>query len=65
MVFLVSFLNNVLGYCAERGCTEWPDVGRWWSDAGVADDMSIARDEIFGPVMCTFKFKTLEEVGKS
>jgi hypothetical protein len=27
--------------------------------------MSIARDEIFGPVMCTFKFKTLEEVGKS
>lgn len=30
--------------------------------AGVQDDMSIAREEIFGPVMCTFKFKRLEEV---
>lgn len=24
--------------------------------------MSIAKEEIFGPVMCAFKFKTLEEV---
>ncbi|KAI5074083.1 hypothetical protein GOP47_0010044 [Adiantum capillus-veneris] len=30
--------------------------------ADVKDDMSIARDEIFGPVMSVMKFKTLEEV---
>ncbi|KAK1417312.1 hypothetical protein QVD17_26438 [Tagetes erecta] len=27
----------------------------------VKDDMLIATDEIFGPVMCVFKFKTIEE----
>ena len=28
----------------------------------VTDDMEIAKDEIFGPVMCLFKFKTDDEV---
>ena len=28
----------------------------------VKDDMKIAREEIFGPVACLFKFKTAEEV---
>jgi len=28
----------------------------------VTDDMKIAREEIFGPVQCILKFKTLEEV---
>lgn len=27
----------------------------------VKDDMRIAREEIFGPVMCIMKFKTIEE----
>ena len=29
---------------------------------GVKDDMSIAKDEIFGPVLSVFKFKDIEEV---
>jgi len=30
--------------------------------ANVTDDMTIAREEIFGPVMCIMKFKDIEEV---
>jgi aldehyde dehydrogenase (NAD+) len=30
--------------------------------ADVTDDMTIAREEIFGPVMCILKFKTIDEV---
>ncbi|XP_063217990.1 aldehyde dehydrogenase 1A1-like [Bacillus rossius redtenbacheri] len=30
--------------------------------SNVRDDMKIAREEIFGPVQCIIKFKTLEEV---
>jgi acyl-CoA reductase-like NAD-dependent aldehyde dehydrogenase len=30
----------------------------------VKDDMTIAKEEIFGPVMSVFKFKTVEEVIK-
>ncbi|CAA0806440.1 Aldehyde dehydrogenase family 2 member C4, partial [Striga hermonthica] len=30
----------------------------------VTDDMTIAKEEIFGPVMCVMKFKTMEEVIK-
>jgi len=30
--------------------------------ADVDDAMEIAREEIFGPVMCLMKFKTIEEV---
>jgi len=30
--------------------------------ADVEDDMCIAREEIFGPVMCIMKFKTIDEV---
>jgi aldehyde dehydrogenase (NAD+) len=29
---------------------------------GVSDDMVIAKEEIFGPVVCALKFKTVEEV---
>ena len=29
---------------------------------GVTDDMKIAREEIFGPVVCVLKFKTVDEV---
>jgi len=29
---------------------------------GVTDDMAIAKEEIFGPVVCALKFKTVEEV---
>ncbi|XP_051152563.1 aldehyde dehydrogenase family 2 member C4-like [Andrographis paniculata] len=32
--------------------------------ADVADDMTIAKEEIFGPVMSVMKFKTMEEVIK-
>src|SRR5699024_8351339 len=32
--------------------------------ADVADDMTIAREEIFGPVMAIFPFDTVEEVIK-
>ena len=28
----------------------------------VTDDMTIAKEEIFGPVMSIFKFKTIDEV---
>lgn len=27
----------------------------------VTDEMTIAKEEIFGPVMCIFKFKTIDE----
>lgn len=30
--------------------------------ADVTDDMRIAKEEIFGPVMCIMKFKDLDEV---
>ena len=30
--------------------------------ADVQDDMAIAKDEIFGPVMCVLKFKTFDEI---
>ncbi|KAJ4444438.1 Aldehyde dehydrogenase [Periplaneta americana] len=30
--------------------------------SGVTDNMTIAKEEIFGPVQCLIKFKTLEEV---
>ena len=30
--------------------------------ADVTDDMTIAKEEIFGPVMSIFKFKTIDEV---
>lgn len=30
--------------------------------ADVTDDMTIAKEEIFGPVMCILKFKTIDEV---
>ncbi|NOW48748.1 aldehyde dehydrogenase (NAD+) [Novosphingobium sp. SG751A] len=29
---------------------------------GVTDDMTIAREEVFGPVLCAFAFDTVEEV---
>ncbi|WDF75264.1 aldehyde dehydrogenase family protein (plasmid) [Novosphingobium sp. KACC 22771] len=29
---------------------------------GVADDMTIAREEVFGPVLCAFAFDTIDEV---
>lgn len=32
--------------------------------SNVTDDMSIARQEIFGPVQCILKFKTIDEVIK-
>ena len=28
----------------------------------VHDDMKIAKEEIFGPVLCVFKFSTVDEV---
>jgi len=31
---------------------------------GVTDDMTIAREEIFGPVSCVLKFRTLDEAIK-
>lgn len=34
------------------------------SFTNVTDDMKIAREEIFGPVVCVFKFKTIDEVIK-
>eukprot|EP01133_Synstelium_polycarpum_P002467 gene2467-2807_t len=30
--------------------------------ANVTDDMKVVKEEIFGPVVCIFKFKTIEEV---
>ncbi|XP_041844105.1 aldehyde dehydrogenase, mitochondrial-like [Melanotaenia boesemani] len=44
------------GVAADRGYFIQPTV---FGD--VQDDMTIAREEIFGPVMQIFKFKTLEE----
>ncbi|KAL8008933.1 putative aldehyde dehydrogenase domain, aldehyde/histidinol dehydrogenase [Plasmopara halstedii] len=48
--------------------------GKRWGDRGfyieptvfadVTEDMTIAREEIFGPVMSIFKFKTIDEVIK-
>jgi len=67
-------MNKILGYIAagQKEGAKLATGGKRVGDkgfyieptifTGVADDMSIARDEIFGPVMCTFKFKTLEEV---
>jgi aldehyde dehydrogenase (NAD+) len=46
------------------GGHRWGNKG-WFIEptifADVTDDMKIARDEIFGPVMCIMKFKDLDE----
>lgn len=49
----------------ECGGTRVGDKGFFIAPAvftGVTDDMRIAKEEIFGPVMQIFKFKTLDEV---
>jgi len=67
-------LNTVLKYIAagkEEGATlicggnRIGDKGYFVEPtifADVKDDMKIAKEEIFGPVMCLFKFSTEEEV---
>jgi len=69
-------MNKVLGYI-ESGKQEGAKLllgGKRWGKRGyfieptvfsdVKDDMKIAREEIFGPVFCVFKFKDLDEVIK-
>lgn len=66
--------DKVLGYC-EAGQKEGAKLvlgGKRWSDKGyfveptvfdgVRDDMSIAKDEIFGPVVSILPFKSFDEV---
>eukprot|EP00243_Klebsormidium_subtile_P004722 TRINITY_DN18879_c0_g1_i1.p1 TRINITY_DN18879_c0_g1~~TRINITY_DN18879_c0_g1_i1.p1 ORF type:complete len:496 (+),score=204.07 TRINITY_DN18879_c0_g1_i1:148-1635(+) len=67
-------MTKILGYIAagQKEGAKLATGGKRVGDKGfyieptiftdVADDMSIAKEEIFGPVMCAFKFKTLEEV---
>lgn len=43
--------------CANKGYFLRPTIF-----TNVTDDMKIAREEIFGPVVCVFKFKTIDEV---
>ena len=43
--------------CGESGYFVMPTVF-----SGVTDDMTIASEEIFGPVQCIIKFNTIEEV---
>jgi aldehyde dehydrogenase (NAD+) len=66
--------EKILGYIEEgkkegaRLLTGGKRVGSrgWFVEptvfADVTDDMTIAREEIFGPVMCILKFKTIDEV---
>ncbi|KAJ1259725.1 hypothetical protein BS78_10G177900 [Paspalum vaginatum] len=42
--------------CGQKGCYIEPAVF-----TNVKEDMVIAKEEIFGPVMCLMKFKTVEE----
>uniref|UniRef100_A0A1B0DC07 Aldehyde dehydrogenase domain-containing protein n=1 Tax=Phlebotomus papatasi TaxID=29031 RepID=A0A1B0DC07_PHLPP len=49
----------------EFGGKRWGNEGYFIEPtifSGVTDGMIIAREEIFGPVMSVFKFKTLDEV---
>jgi len=49
----------------EAGGKKLGDVGYFIEPtvfSNVTDDMKIAREEIFGPVQCILKFKTLDEV---
>jgi aldehyde dehydrogenase (NAD+) len=68
--------EKILSYCKEgvkegatlvTGGKRVGDKG-WYVEptvfADVTDDMSIAREEIFGPVMSILKFKTVDEVIK-
>ena len=45
--------------CASKGYFMRPTVF-----SNVTDDMKIAQEEIFGPVVCVFKFKEIDEVIK-
>jgi len=45
--------------CADKGYFLRPTVF-----TNVTDNMKIAREEIFGPVVCIFKWKTVDEVIK-
>jgi aldehyde dehydrogenase (NAD+) len=67
-------MNRILGYI-DSGKSEGAECvtgGRRWGDRGffveptiftnVRDDMKIAREEIFGPVMQVLKFKDVDEV---
>ncbi|XP_024544108.1 aldehyde dehydrogenase family 2 member B7, mitochondrial [Selaginella moellendorffii] len=70
----ISQFNKVMkyiGYGKEQGATlltggeRHGDKGFYIQPtvfADVGDSMAISRDEIFGPVQCISKFKTLEEV---
>lgn len=66
-------LNKVLGYI-QKGVEEGAKLvvgGKRIGDKGyfcettifsdVTDDMTIAKDEIFGPVLCILKFKEVDE----
>jgi aldehyde dehydrogenase (NAD+) len=58
-------LGKKEGATLVTGGNRWGDKGYFieptiFSD--VKDEMTIARDEIFGPVMCIMKFKDLDEV---
>jgi len=67
-------MKTILGYIQkgkdqgaklECGGERWGDKGFYIKPtifSGVTDDMVIAREEIFGPVMPIFKFSTFEEV---
>jgi len=68
--------NKILGY-VESGKKDGARLvcgGKRWGEKGyfieptifadVNDDMTIAREEIFGPVMSIIKFKTIDEVIK-
>jgi aldehyde dehydrogenase (NAD+) len=68
--------NKILGYIASgkeqgakllTGGERWGDKGYFIKPtvfADVTDEMTIAKEEIFGPVMSILKFKTMEEVIK-
>jgi len=60
-------LGKKEGAKLETGGCRWGDKGYFIEPtvfSGVSDEMTIAKEEIFGPVMSILKFKTMEEVIK-
>merc|ERR1712038_1312232 len=66
---VMSYIDsgNKEGAKCEIGGKRWGEKGYYIEPTiftGVTDDMKVAKEEIFGPVMQLMKFKTLDEAIK-
>ena len=57
-----EYQENLVKLCDMPLLQDTEAINAWGKMAGVKDDMVIAQEEIFGPVMSVLPFKTVDEV---